>query len=108
MFETERRPSGEMAEGREAKFEAESRPDEDRSGDFNEAEAADLLSSRELRTDQEVRRMVAEVKDQIDQAFEQASRDQEKFGDWVRANPEVTAKLGRFLEFMNKLKQERT
>ena len=111
MRELHRPPGENEVSGREYEAsgtEAEKRnlPEKEASGDFDLSVAEDEVRGSEVRMNREIDSDVAEVKEQISKAFEQARRVQDKFADEVRKDRELSGRLGRFLEFQAKLRQE--
>jgi len=104
MRESYRPPGENEASGRET--EKRDLPEQEASGEFDLSAAEDEVRGLEVRMNREIDSDVAEVKEQIDKAFEQARRAQDKFADEVRKDRELSGRLGRFLEFQAKLKQE--
>jgi hypothetical protein len=104
MREMPRLPGESEIAGQES--EISGLPEKEGSGEFDLSAAEGEVRGLETRMSREIGGQVKEVKEQIAKAFEQARRDQDRFADRVRTDPEILGHLGKFLEFRAKLRQE--
>lgn len=86
-------------------LEAAEAPERAETGEFSLPAADDEVRGLEVRMSREIGGQVREVKEQIARAFEHARRDQDRFADQARTDPELSSRLARFLEFQARLKQ---